>query len=247
MIRLLAVLLVIVGITPSSPVRADTIPPLTYHITPPYIVDTAKRIGLTYEMADRLGRRSNGRYHFTVKVLSRPKLNAALSGSEGAVVPWSNPDWFTHMAGDKLLWSDGYAADSNAVLSSTKNPVEYDGPKSLAGLTVIGLHGNKWTDLEYLVTAGTITRIDTETYWLAMRAVLKGRVDVALVPSSIAKFLIARNLKTGKFHISMKPHSAYARHFLVDGDTDLLAYLQTQVSYFRDSSEWKAVMAQYGL
>ena len=62
-----------------EPVSQQTIPFLTYHIGEPFIVNAQARLGLTYELADLLSKRSDGRYVFEVKPLLRLKLNERLS------------------------------------------------------------------------------------------------------------------------------------------------------------------------
>ena len=224
----------------------QTIPFLTYHVGEPFIVNTDTRLGLTYELADVLSKRSEGRYKFEVTPLPRLELNKQLSQTSNVVIPWVNPAWFGDINQTKYLWTKGYMKDSNSVISSPTNPIEYSGPNSLKGLTVSGQEGAKWVGLDPLVEDGSIKRVDTTNYWETMRMVFFEKVDAGLLPTPIAKYLLAKRKLAGRIHFSSEPHSQFLRHLLTKGDEKIHTYLKSQIPYLQNSREWKSIMARYG-
>ena len=76
--------------------------------------------------------------------------------------------------------------------------------------------------------------------------VFVGKVDAGIMPTPIAKYLLAKRKLAGRIHFSSDPHSRFQRHFLTKGDADLHAYLQSQIAYLKNSKEWRSIMTQYG-
>ncbi|WP_419905007.1 substrate-binding periplasmic protein [Kiloniella sp.] len=234
------------GLWAEEPTAQQKIPFLTYHVAEPFIVNTQARLGLTYELADVLSDRSEGRYKFEVFRLPRLELNERLKQDPIVVIPWVNPAWFGDINQTKYLWTEGYQEDSNSIISSPNNPIEYRGPASLEGLTVAGQEGAKWVGLESLIKDGRMIRVTTSNYWDTMRMVYFEKVDAGLLPTPIAKYLLAKKKLAGRIHFSTEPHSRFQRHLLTKGDDELYAFLKSQIPFLRNSKEWKSIMARYG-
>ncbi|RDE19837.1 amino acid ABC transporter substrate-binding protein [Motiliproteus coralliicola] len=241
---LLGLLLSAASLAASS---AERIPLVTYHIAPPFIVDRDARIGLTYDLAEFLTERSEGRFHFVVEGLPRMRVNSRLEKSSPLVVPWVNPHWFKDPTMERYLWTSGYLPDNNAVLSSVIKPIEYTGPDSLIGKSLSGVLGGRWVGVDPLIEQGKIKRVDTSSYLSTLRMVLHGRVDATIIPSPVAKYLISQERFSGYFHFSARPHTEYLRHFLVKERPDVRRFLEAQVPILRDDPRWKASMASYGM
>lgn len=232
---------------PTLALSEETIPFLTYHIAPPFIVDEDSRDGLTYDLAEILSEKSAGRYRFVVESLPRKRLNLQLENMEMLVIPWVNPKWFGDHEMKRYLWSDGYLSDNNALLSSSQNPIEYDGPKSLFGKSIATIRGAKLVGIDEFVESGAIRRDDAHDFLAAMRMVLLGRVDVSIIPYPFAKYYVARETFSGTFHFSVQPHGQYMRHFLVKGRSDVREYLQVMVPFLLNDPQWQGVMTSYGM
>ncbi|MEH6631788.1 MAG: transporter substrate-binding domain-containing protein [Halopseudomonas aestusnigri] len=220
---------------------------ITYHISEPFIIDTEAQLGLTYELARYLTKKSEGRFQFHVETFSRPELNEQIAREGDVVVPWVNPVWFRDVNQEKYLWTSGYFEDSNSFVSSRINPIEYNGPKSLEGLILAGLRGGRWVGLEEPINSGMIIRKDMDSYWQATRAVVVNKVDVAIIPTSVARHFLIRHGLTYKLHFAAKKHSRYQRHLLIKNNHTLHKYLQAQILLLKNSQEWKAILSQFGL
>ncbi len=225
----------------------ETIPFQTYHSTPPFVVEEQSRLGLTYDLADILSEKSEGRFDFVVSNWPRKRLNRNLENMEVLVVPWVNPSWFGDAKQTRYLWSDGYMEDSNIVLSPIDNPVEYHGPESLIGKSISVLLGARLAGIDDLIKQGKIRRETTSNFDSILRMVLYGRVDATILPSPVAKYFISKTKSQGRFYISSQPHRKYWRHFLVKGRSDIREFLQELVPFLLHDPQWKAVEVKYGM
>ncbi len=225
----------------------EKVPLVTYHNAPPFIVDEKAEIGLTYDLARWLTARADGIYHFVVETMPRKRLDAMLGKPRAVVVPWVNPKWFEKVWISNQYWSQPYLNDSNAILSQSGKPFEYSGPKSVVGKTIAGLHGGRWIGLDGLVEQGKINRLDAQSYLQAIKMVLAGRADLAMVPDPVAKFYVTHGNLAGYLHFSIRPHSRYARHFLVTEKKDLYQFMEKQIPIMGSDPYWIATVTKHGL
>ena len=226
---------------------AEDIPFLTYHDAPPFIIDSETEKGLTYDLARWLSKNSGGKYRFVVGVVPRKRLDAMLGQPRPIVVPWVIPAWFEGVWIQNQYWTTPVLEDRNVLVSRSGNFFEYTGPDSLSGKTVSGLRGGAWVGLDPLVEAGKISRIDAPNYFLAIKLVLNGRADVAMVPEPVARFFVEKEKIKGALHFSQKPHSSYMRRMLVSERIDVFQYLEVQVPKMVTDAAWQAAIAKIGL
>lgn len=226
---------------------AEDIPFLTYHDAPPFIIDSETEKGLTYDLARWLSKNSGGKYRFVVGIVPRKRLDAMLGQPRPIVVPWAASEWFEDVWIHNQYWSTPVLEDRNVLVSRSGNFFEYTGPDSLSGKVVSGLRGGTWVGLDELVEAGKIRRIDAPNYFLAIKLVLTGRADVALVPEPVAKYFLVKEKIKGALHFSEKPHSSYMRRILVSERIDVFQYLETQVPKMLNDADWRMAIAKIGL
>lgn len=230
----------------------ETIRFLTYHNSPPFIVDKELKLGATFELADYLTQSSNGKYVFQTHVLPRKRLDKEISIECRCVIPWVNPLWFGDKNLEKYNWTTDYMVGSNAVVSSIHKRFEYAGPESLFGKITSTLRGTVWVGLGKHIEEGRIAHIEVDSFLSSLKLVQAGRADVSLIPTSMARYLVAENKLAGFFHFSTNPHQIFQRHFLIANsnsqkDKELQNYIQSLMPYLKTSPEWKARMARYGL
>ncbi|MEH6496897.1 MAG: transporter substrate-binding domain-containing protein [Pseudomonas marincola] len=252
-IAIISVIGILVGVfSATAGASPETIRFLTYHNSPPFIIDKELKLGATYELADYLTQSSNGKYIFQTQVLPRKRLNKEISVKCRCAVPWVNPLWFGDKNLEKYNWTTDYVAGSNAVVSSIHQRFEYAGPESLFGKTTSALRGTVWVGLGKHIKEGRIAHIEVDSFLSSLKLVQAGRADVTLIPTSMARYLVAENNLAGFFHFSTNPHRIFQRHFMIANfdsqkDKELQDYIQTLMPYLKDSREWKARMARYGL
>ena len=243
---LAALHLVLMAFAPGGLAAAEKVMVLTYHTHPPFIVGA--RQGLTHDLAAYLNEHSGGRYEFEVRSMSRPALNKSIEMPLVCIVPWVNPVWFKDQAETKYLWSTQVLMrDGNAVVSRSDRRVVYEGPASLAGMTLGGLRGHLYEGIDaYIRDKKSLRRVDADRHLDNFQKLLKGRIDVTLTPESAALYLIKREGPGAKLFISPNPHSRYERRFFVtDQREDIRKYINEALSGAAAQEEWSAILERY--
>ena len=210
---------------------AEKVTVLTYHTHPPFIVGAKQ--GLTYDLAAYLNDHSGDRYEFEVRSMSRPALNKLIEMPLAGIVPWVNPVWFMDQAETKYLWSTlELMRDGNAVVSRSDRRVVYDGPESLAGMTLGGIRGHMYEGIDaYIRDKKSLRRVDADRHLDNFQKLLEGRIDVTLTPESAAIYLIKREGLGDKLFVSPNPHSRYERRiFVTDHRKDIRNYIDKVLS-----------------
>lgn len=222
--------------------KAETIQVLSYHNHPPFINSLEK--GLTYDFVDYLNQRSQGKFKFKVRVLPRKRLNIMIKQPGSWIVIWVHPIWFGDKKEEKYLWFDLFE-DKNSIISHIDNRVEYNGPESLKGMKFGGIAGHRYVGIDELVAKGLITRIDGDHERNIVRVLLKGRLDVILLPNSTINYLKKEMFLNDQIYISKKFHQVYKRKCMIPKNRDdLMQYLISL--NLSDSDDWKTVLTKHG-
>lgn len=224
---------------------AQSIPLWTYYADPPFAVEhDPAGISLTVKLAAWLSQRSAGRYAFEARQLPRRRLDLLLAqpGWQG-VVAWANPVWFRDEAQDKYLWSRPYMRDADLVVSARLTPVRFAGVESLVGLTLGGIAGHRYADLEGLLQAGKIVREDAHKERQNLERLRLGRIQVAfLQASSLPHYRHAIADLDRWLYIAPQPRSVYARHlFTGRGNQALMRFLNASLAGFKEDREWREI------
>lgn len=218
----------------------------TYHLHVPFI--TAQGEGLTYDLARYLTEQSDGAFTFEVMPISRPRLNNMLDSADLAVVPWVNPAWFGDIPEERFTWFRGVLMrDANALLSRHSDPVFYQSAASLDGLSVGGLYGHHYTDIDQYVAGSEVTRrVDSDTHAENLNKLMDRRIDVMLIPDSSARLMVGkRNLREQTF-ISPIPHASYDRRLMMSGNNSALQkLLATLLEGIESDDAWQQIVSRY--
>ncbi len=251
--NILIILCVVIGMLPYKisatsdvPTPPKEFPIYTYHTHPPFIITTGQ--GLSYDLAAYLSNKSHGRFQFTVKPMSRPRVNKMLAESKKGLVPWVNPAWFKDKQQNKYLWSKAVLMkDGNSLISNQKNRVLYDGPSSLDGMILGGVRGHVFADIDtYRKTAGNIRRVDAERHIDNFRKLAKQRIDVTITPQSGAEYLIKKKGFQDQLFISPMIHSQYTRRVIIISEQiDTGIYIDTLLEKMMTDPQWLKIMHNY--
>lgn len=215
----------------------------------PYLdapLDATSPGNLTTRLADWLSERSGGRYRFVATQLQRERLDAliAMPGWAGAVA-WANPRWFDDVGQRRYLWTPAYMQDADIVVSHRRRPVEFlDEGRSLKGLTVATVAGHRLPDLDWLIRAGGLRRVDAQREIDALRLLQRGRVDAALV-QAISMEHFKRELPGLEqwLHVAGQPRTTHRRHlFTAPGNEALRSFLADQLPALEADAGWRATL-----
>lgn len=216
----------------------------TYHTHPPFITGTGE--GLTFDLAAFLTDRSNGKFIFNVVLSSRPRINRLIESDRWGIVPWVNPKWFKDPDKSVYLWSErALMEDANAIISHKRKPINYKSAEALDGMTFGGIKGHKYTGIDdFISQGGNLRRLDAANHLDNLNKLLRGDIDVMLMPHSGALFSIAKHDFTQETYFSPTPHSRYDRRFLViNHRRNLRRLLDDILGNFGD--EWSTIVARY--
>ena len=242
----LQLLLALLLVLQASSVRAADIPLFTYHTHPPFI--TGDGTGLSYDLAHYLTARAEGRFTFTVKPMSRPRVDKMLAEQRPGIIPWVNPAWFKDPEEKKYHWTRAHImVDSNAVVSHSERSLVYRGPQSLGGLVLGGVRGHVYAEVDdAIASTGDIKRVDAENHVDNFRKLARQRVDVTICPKSGADYLIKQEGLEKTLYISPQPHSTYVRKLLVTGEVPgLSAFIEEVAAMMATDPEWQQLATSY--
>lgn len=210
----------------------------TYHNHPPFILDETK--GLTFDVVNHLNENSDD-YNFVLKVVPRSRLNYVLKPwinkkcknvskrcASNWLVLWVNHKWgFGADSLENFSWTPLFN-DSNVIISSNVNKVEYITPKSLLGMSLAGMSGHKYVGIDDLVNEGKIKRINGNSELENLFVVLSNRVDVTLLPKIAFNYYKKTNSEFEALHESKKAHQKYMRNIMTNNkDKKLISYLNS--------------------
>ena len=218
----------------------------TYHTHPPFFIEENK--GLSYDLATYLTAKADGRYKFVVKAMSRLRVNKTIAEAESGVVPWVNPVWFKDVEEKKYMWTKGaLMEDGNAIISHRENKVIYESPQSLRGMIFGGVRGHVYQGIDdYIQESKQLVRVNAENHIDNFRKLTKRRIDVTLMPTSGAHYLIKRENLGDTLYISPGPHSRFQRRaIIINNRTDILQYLEEILAGLDNNQEWKKIMESY--
>lgn len=228
--------------------RAESVPVWTYHTAPPYVVDQESESGLTYDFADLLTARSNGKYEFEVEVLPRPRVDAHLSNKDQGVVFWVNNKWFKDPEKSKYLWSSAIISGSASVISPKSNPVEYERPESLLGKELAIVRGRRYVGVDELVEQGLISRKQVNSEESLVRFISGDRAEVSILAQSSASYYVNKLGLEEKVHFSTKPHSQFDRYVLVAPTMEhVLDFIESTAKGLDRDVQWEEILKKYGL
>jgi len=209
----------------------------TYHNHAPFIID--KKEGLSHNLIKYLNQNTDGKYNFKLKVIPRNRLNYTLKPwinkqcgvtkecASNWMVLWVNPKWgFGQDSLTNFSWTNLFE-DSNAIISSKNNKINYVNPSSLIGKKLAGISGHKYIGIDDLVKEGKINRINGNNEKVNLEKVLANRVDVTLLPSSSFNYYLENDAHLNNLEKSKIPHQKYMRNIMTTPkNIELVQFLQ---------------------
>ncbi len=211
----------------------------TYHNHAPFITD--KKVGISYDLIKHLNNTAQGEYIFKLKVLPRSRLNYTLKPwinkecgvtkecASNWMVLWVNPKWgFGKDSLSNFSWTSLFE-DSNAIIYSKDNKINYIEPTSLIGKKLAGISGHKYVGIDDLVKENKIKRINGNNEKLNLEKVLSNRVDVTLLPNSSFNYYLKSDDNLKKLEKSKIAHQRYMRNIMTTSkNTQLIKFLNKQ-------------------
>lgn len=224
----------------------NTITIWSYYQQPPFV--TEKGEGLSYDFIDLLNKHAKKRYNFELMLMNRQRLNSLLKKNISGIVLFVNPLWMDDETQDKYLWSSPILQDRNEIISPINKRINYNGVKSLKGLTFGSVSGRIYHGLETSFSTNEVTRYELKNTELVLKMLAAERLDVTSQPRSVAKLLVKKLGIENQLYFSPKPLFQFDRHIMT---TKILSTTHTFIEEFivslKNNYQWENILKQYNM
>ena len=229
----------------SVPALGETIRLYDYHQHPPF--NTGGEAGLSHELVKYLNEKLEGEPRIELWLVNRARLALEMSDPDfDGLVVWVNPAWVGDPQRERYLWTFPVMRDTNELISSIDKPITYRGPDSLKGLVFGGVEGYRYQGIDEAAAGGELVRHDAKKVKINLDLLVRGRIDVTLVPGSALAFFTHVPAYEGKLFVSPFPQSSYTRHILVPRSrADLHARLNDIAELMDRDPRWHQVLESY--
>ena len=180
-------------------------------------------------------------------LVNRARLALEMSDPDfDGLVVWVNPAWVGDPQRERYLWTFPVMRDTNELISSIDKPITYRGPDSLKGLVFGGVEGYRYQGIDEAAARGELVRHDAKKVKINLDLLVRGRIDVTLVPGSALAFFTHVPAYEGKLFVSPFPQSSYTRHILVPRSrADLHARLNDIAEQMDRDPRWHQILESY--
>lgn len=231
-------------------VGGEGLPVLSYYDYPPF--STGPGQGLTHSLLALLQERAGPLLPPLQPALMPRRRVAAMVASRGwrGLVPWVSPAWFQDPARHRFIWTEPLMQDEDLVLSLKSQPVDYQGPASLKGLTLGGVFGHVYPETEALVMAGELQRLDSFSQDANLRMLLMGRVQAVYVSrSGLSGWRRRLPEFDARLHVAEKPRQRYQRHLVLSPlvPAEQRDWLMQAVAGLGQDAGWRDLLLQHGV
>lgn len=158
------------------------------------------------------------------------------------VVAWVNPSWFGQQPAVPVSWSEPFMEDSDIVVSRADRPVEdLDAGGSLAGLRVCAVERHQLPDVQWLVDAGKLQRVDAGSELACLRSLQDGGSDAALIQTLSWTYWQRQSLDAVVgLVVAHQPRKTFGRHLaMAPGQPGLQAFLNRQLGQLESDPDWQ--------
>lgn len=223
-----------------------TVPIFEYHTFPPMVVSESRKSGLSFGFT-RLLNRGTTQFEFEVETQSLPSTLSRLQDGEAAVVLFVSPIWFDDVKREKYFWTQPVYQLRDEVVSRKSDAFEYQGPQSLEGLTVAGIEGYTYLDLDQMVEQGQAKRVDFANDKAVLEALMNDEdIDVAIVNSGPLSFHTNTMSLNDRIHVSELPQGEYPVRILVSKSLPrVFEYIEYKVETLPNNKMWQDMRRLY--
>jgi polar amino acid transport system substrate-binding protein len=217
----------------------------TYFDSPPYITDAASNSGLARDLVDYLNRALAGRYHLTLALIPRARLNLMLERGDRGVVLLA-PSVVFNPAYPR---SEALLDDRQELLSRRDHPVDYHGAGSLDGVRLGGMRGHSYPFIQSDIDAGRVQVHRAQSEPALLKMLMVKRLDAVTMASTSARYL-ARTLPDTQATLHYSPNhlGRFTRQLMfqrgMEAERD---DFNPVVRAMAADPAWQAMLARYGL
>ncbi|GGD54915.1 transporter substrate-binding domain-containing protein [Lacimicrobium alkaliphilum] len=241
--------------------RTESLKMYLYHQQPPFITGdiNSAQGGLAFNLAQLLMQQKDVPQ---VRVEIRPRkrldweLKHWLNGSCPSNTIQCDNNWMLFGVIPQWGWSAENSDtfnwvplfdDADLLVSSRQNPIEYDGPSSLSGLTFAALHGHQYPGvLGEMMQDKQLIRDNGSSNLAVLQRVAKGRADITLVRRSTLNYLVNNDTNglADKLHVFKLPYNSFTLQVMLPANRpDLHQWLTSALN----TEAWQELLRKYAI
>lgn len=221
----------------------------SYLPTPPFLVDANSNAGLSADLVSYLNQALAGKYQINLVLLPRARMNLMLTNGKRGFVLFAPSAIFGGPTSGTYLWTSPLFADRQEVLSRPRQPFEYRGPDSLAGVRFGAMLGHNYPALARDMDSGKITAFRSTHEAALVNMLSEGHVDVVTIPNSTARYFMAKDPQpVPQWHFSQQNLGEYTRHLMFQqGMEQQRDDFDRVIRQMNRDPAWIATLKSYGL
>ncbi|ALS97976.1 substrate-binding periplasmic protein [Lacimicrobium alkaliphilum] len=226
----------------------DTRPVVTvyaYHSDPPLYLPE-KNNDLSQEWVKKFNHWQD-QVEFRLVHLQRTELNRLVDAGKPYVILWANPLWFA-FRDSQLQSSEPIFWDADIVISSSQQPLQYQGPEDFRGLRLGGRKGFYYKGLEQIIEDRELLRVDVGHDIDNYQRLSRNEIDAFIMTRASFLYWQQHKPELKELYVARTPHDAYSRHLLVShGYQNLLPLINDFVEHCAQSLQWQARLKYWGV
>ena len=258
--RLISIVFLILLCLFAGPASAkEVVPVYTYHEHPPFI--NRDDTGLSHQLIQMLNTHIGNNHQFQLQILPRQRLDTLLAGWTSGrcakannctnkwLVAWVNPAWgFGKDPMRNFSWFRMFE-DANSIISRADQPIDYQSPESLIGLNFGGMRGHHYVGIDNLIQQKKLARIDSNQERDNLIMLLKGRLDVTLLPSSTINYFLKNDVQIAEMSenifVADRKQQIYSRYIMLPNQAVELKALIRKIDF--QTPQWMKLLTHYGI
>lgn len=220
----------------------------TYHLSAPFRLDASQGLSQDFVALLNSDPANAGRFRFHLVELPRKRLDLHLERGSPGILLWATPRFFRPQLTANATWTQPLLHDQQHFVSLPDTAFEYEGPRSLKGLTLGGVLGYRYEGLDQAIARGTVRRQDVLSDLQNLQKLLSGRIHTVLIANSTLLYY-RQSEKLGDLYISEKPLYQFTRNLLITNNLGEAAtdYLDGFLTALPDNPHWQIILNHYGL
>lgn len=226
--------------------ESTTVRVWSYYLSPPFYV--SENEGLAHDFVELLNKELSGQYTFKLEIVPRARLNHYLNKNVSGIVLFVSDLWMESRARCEHCWTPALFEERNEVVSSDLLKLEYEQPESLVGRTFGSVRGREHRVIQPLIDKQKIKLFEVDRVEQIFQLMIKNRIDVTSLPTSIARAVGRKLHISDRFHYSTKPLYSFTRHvFITPGQERLHKDLSEIISQMQGNPNWQTLVTRYQL
>ena len=213
----------------------------SYHHKPPFIVNLDKKQGLTFDIVKLMNKHST-KHKYKVNYLPRKRLDL----KENRIVLWTHPKW--EMKRDNFQWFSLKLEDSDVIIFKEENKIDFKGPESLVGETLVCVTGYFYKSINELMKSGDIKRVNLTAESQIIEVIDHDRYKYGIMSLSALNYTQDRSPKFKSILYANNPQDSFERHIQISvSQPNVINGIKSLLENIKFKKDLRSLYNFYGL